>query len=132
MGGIFRLTQTNIENKGEYIIMKRITTTKKINEAITNNLLQIMRAEVHYKTSNKTEIIDADEFYEDFSFLCESGCFANALGWHYERDIKSKGYIAETGRMDRSVETIVTVYLTVCNGVCRENVEKTLSVSEEE
>ena len=112
--------------------MRRITTTKKINEAITNNLLNITKAEIYYKTSRKTEIIDADKFYEDFSFLCESGCFANAVGWHYERDIKSKGYIVETGRMDGSVETIVTVYLTVCNGACRENIEKELNVSKEE
>lgn len=112
--------------------MRRITTTKKINEAITNNLLHITKAEIYYKTSEKTETIDADKFYENLQILCESGCFAEALGWHYERDIKSKGYIVECGRMDGSVETIVTVYLTVCNGACRENVEKELSVSEEE
>lgn len=112
--------------------MKRITTAKKINEAITNNLLQIMRTEVHYKTSNKTETIDADKFYEDFNFLCESGCFANALGWHYERDIKTNGYIAECGRNNRDSEIIITVYLSVCNGASKENVEKTLSVIEEE
>lgn len=112
--------------------MRRITTTNKINEAITNNLLNITKAEIYYKSSRKTEIIDVDKFYENLSFLCESGCFADAIGWYYERDIKSKGYIAECGRMDGSVETIVTVYLTVCNGVSGENVEKTLSVSEEE
>lgn len=80
--------------------MRRITTTSKINEAITNNLLQIERSEVYYKTSGKTETVDTDRLTENFSFLCESGCFANALGWHYERDIKSKGYIAECGRME--------------------------------
>lgn len=118
--------------KGEHIAMSKITTTSKINEAITNNLLQIMRTEVHYKTSNKTEIIDADEFYEDFSFLCESGCFANALGWHYERDIKSKGYIAECGRNNRDSEIIITVYFGICNGVSEENDERTLLFLEEE
>lgn len=112
--------------------MRRITTTSKINEAITKNLLQITKSEVHYKTSNKTETIDADKFYEDFSFLCESGCFANALGWHYERDIKTNGYITECGRNNRDSEIIITVYLSVCNGASKENVEKTLSVSEEE
>lgn len=112
--------------------MRRITTTKKINEAITNSLLQIQKAEVYNKTSGKTETIDADKFYENLQFLCESGCFANAVGWHYEKDIKSKGYIAETGRMNPDVETIVAVYLAVCNGACRENVEKELNVIEEE
>lgn len=101
-------------------------------QAITNNLLHIIKSEVYYKTSGETETIDADKFIDNFEFLCESGCFADAIGWYYERDIKSKGYIAECGRMDGSVETIVTVYLTVCNGVSGENVEKTLSVSEEE
>lgn len=112
--------------------MRRRTTTKKINEAITNNLLQIERSEIYYKTSRRTEIIEAVKIHENLQFLCESGCFADAVGWHYERDIKSKGYIVETGRMNPDVETIVTVYLSVCNGACRENVEKTLSAIEEE
>ena len=112
--------------------MQKRTTTKELQDAITNNLLHITKAEVYYKTSGKTEIIDIDKFYEDFSFLCESGCFANALGWHYEKDIKSNGYITECGRNNRDSEIIITVYLSVCNGVSEENVERTLSVSEEE
>ena len=112
--------------------MRKVTTTTKINEAITNNLLQITKAEVHYKTSRKTETIDADKFYENFSYLCEAGVFADAIGWHYERDHKLNGYIAETGRMNPDTEIIITVYLGVCNGVSEENVERTLSVSEEE
>ena len=112
--------------------MRRITTTNKINEAITNNLLNITKAEIYYKTSGKTETIETDKFYEDFSFLCESGCFANAVGWYYERDIKSKGYIAECGRMDPDVEIIISVYLGVCDGVIGEKIEKILEVTEEE
>lgn len=112
--------------------MRRITTTKQINEAITNNLLQIERSEIYYKTSGKTKIMDADKFYEDFSFLCGSGCFADALGWHYERDMQTNGYIAETGRMNPDSEIIISVYFGVCVGACREEVEKELSVSEEE
>lgn len=112
--------------------MKKVTTTQKLQQVITNNLLQITKSEVHYKTSRKTETIDADKFYEDFSFLCESGCFANALGWHYERDIKTNGYIAECGRNNRDSEIIITVYFGICNGVSEENVERTLSVIEEE
>lgn len=112
--------------------MSKITTTSKINEAITNNLLQIERSEIYYKTSGKTETVDTDRLTENFSFLCESGIFMDAIGWHFERDCKTGLYITECGRMNPDVETIVTVYLTVCNGVCRENVEKTLSVSEEE
>lgn len=112
--------------------MRRRTTTQKLQQVITNNLLHVTKAEVHYKTSNKTETIDADKFYEDFSFLCESGCFANALGWHYEKDCKTGLYITECGRMNPNVEIIITVYLCVSESVDREEVEKALSVSEEE
>ncbi len=68
--------------------MRKVTTTKKINKAITNNLVKAEKIEVYYKTSGKTEIIDTNKFTEDFSVLCESDVFADAIGWHYERDIK--------------------------------------------
>lgn len=108
--------------------MRKVTTTKKINEAINNNLLQITKAEVYYKTSGKTETIDTNRFTENFSFLCESGIFMDALGWHYEKDIKTNGYIAECGRMNPDVEIIITVYWGVCNGV---DVDKALLFEEE-
>lgn len=112
--------------------MRKRTTTKQLNSAITNNLLHIEKAEVHYKTSGKTEIIDTDRFTENFSFLCESGVFADAIGWHYERDIETNGYIIETGRMNPDTEIIVTVYLGVCDGVIGEKIEKILEMTEEE
>lgn len=112
--------------------MRKVTTTNRINEAIASNLLQITKAEVYNKTSGKTETIDTDRLTENFSFLCESGIFMDTLGWHFERDIKSKGYIAETGRMNPDSEIIISVYMDVCNGACSENIEKVLEVSEEE
>lgn len=112
--------------------MRKVTTTKKINKAITNNLVKAEKVEVYYKTSGKTEIMDTNKFTENFSFLCESGVFMDAIGWHYERDIQNKGYIVETGRMNPDSEIIVTVYLSVCDGACKENVEKVLKVTEEE
>lgn len=112
--------------------MGKVTTTKKINEAITNNLLQIQKAEVYNKTSGKTETMDTDRFTENFSFLCESGVFMDAVGWHFERDCKTGLYITECGRMNPDVEIIVIVYLSVCESACREEVEKVLSVKEEE
>lgn len=112
--------------------MRRTTTTKRINETIANNLAKVEKAEVYYKSSDKIETIDATTFRENFSILCESGVFADCIGWHYERDIKANGYIAETGRMNPDTEIIITVYLDVCNGACRENVEKELEVTEEE
>lgn len=112
--------------------MRKITTAKKINEAITNNLLHIQKVEVYYKTSGKTETMDTDRFQENFSFLCESGIFMDAIGWHYERDCKKGLYVIETGRLNPDSETIITVYLNVCESVNGEEVEKLLSVSEEE
>lgn len=112
--------------------MRRRTTTQQLNTAITNNLLHITKAEVYYKTSRKTEIIDTVKTHENLQFLCESGCFADAIGWHYERDIKANGYIAETGRMNPDTEVVITVYLGICNGACKENIEKALLFLEEE
>ena len=112
--------------------MRRRTTTQQLNTAITNNLLHITKAGVYYKTSRKTEIIDTVKTHENLQFLCESGCFADAIGWHYERDIKANGYIAETGRMNPDTEIIVTVYLGVGEGVIGEEIDMALSVTEEE
>lgn len=112
--------------------MRKGTTTKRINEAITNNLLQIVKAEIYYKTSLKTETIDGDRIQENFQFLCESGVFSDCIGWHYERNCKSNGYICETGRMNGDSEVIVTVYLSICEGVSEEDVVRTLLYMEEE
>lgn len=112
--------------------MRKITTTKKINEAIASNLIQIKKADVYYKTSGKTETMDTDRLTENFSFLCESGIFADALGWHYEKDCKTGLYVIETGRLNPDSEIIVTVYLNVYENEDREEVEKVLSVNEEE
>lgn len=112
--------------------MRKVTTTKKINEAIANNLLQFQKSEVYYKTSGKIETMDTDRLTENFSFLCESGVFMDAIGWHYERDCKTGLYITECGRLNPDVEIIITVYLSVCNGACKESIEKELEMKEEE
>ena len=78
-----------------------------------------------------SKIIDTDRFTEYFSFLCESGIFADAIGWHFERDFKSRGYIIECGRMNPDTEIIITVYLGVGEGVIGEKIEKILEVTEE-
>ena len=112
--------------------MRKQTTTKQLNSAITNNLPHNTKAGVYYKTSRKTEIIDPDKFKDSLDFLCESGVFADAIGWHYERDFRTNGYIAETGRMNPDTEIIVIVYLGICEGVIGEKIEKILEVTEEE
>lgn len=104
--------------------MRKGTTTKQLNSAITNNLLHITKAEIYYKTSRKTETIDVDKFKDSLDFLCESGVFSDAIGWHYERDFRTNGYIAETGRMNPDTEIIISVYLRVADGVSTEEVEK--------
>lgn len=118
--------------EGEDKNMRRRTTTQKLRQAITNNLLHITKVEVYYKTSKETETIDTDKFYENFSFLCESGCFMDALGWHYERNLKENAYIAECGRMDPDSEVIISVYLSVCEDVKTEDVDEVLRIVEEE
>ena len=113
--------------------MRRRTTTKQLNSAITNNLLHIKKAEVHYKTSGKTEIIDADKFKDSLDFLCESGVFADFVDWHYERNISAKDeYILDSGTMNPYSENVVTVYLRVAENVIGEKIEKMLEVTEEE
>lgn len=111
--------------------MRKITSTSKINDAINNHLLQITKAEIYYKTSGKTETMETDRLTENFSFLCKSGIFMNEIGWHYERDMQTNGYIAECGRMNPDSEIIITVYLDVCEGVRREDIERTLRFTEE-
>lgn len=110
--------------------MRKQTTTKQLNSAITNNLLHITKAEIYHKTSRETETIDANKFYENFGFLCEAGCFMDALGWHYERDFKTNGYVAETGRMNPDSEIIISVYLRVADDVNIEDVDEILKMEE--
>ena len=86
----------------------------------------------NHNTTTKHSNHHTVKTHENLQFLCESGCFADAIGWHYERDIKANGYIAETGRMNPDTEIIVTVYLGVGEGVIGEEIDMALSVTEEE
>ena len=110
--------------------MKRMTTTKQISDVLSNNLLQVTKAEVYYKTSRETDII-TDSFLKDFQSLCESGCFMNCVGWHYERDCRTGDYIIEAGRMDGNSENVVTVYLRVGEDVDVEDIEGSLLYEED-
>ena len=112
--------------------MRKRTSTQQLQDAITNDLLQIMKADVYYKTSRRTETIDVERFQENFDFLCESGVFAETIGWHYGYDCESNIYILETGRMNPHSEIIITVYLRVNDGVKVEDIERKLLFVEEE
>ena len=115
------------QKKGEDIIMRKITTTTKINEAISNNLLQITKAECSYKSFNRIDEISAEKFKESLDFLCEAEIFADFVDWHFERNLnKNDEYILDSGAMNPYSENIVTVYMRIGNGVKVEDIDKAL------
>lgn len=105
--------------------MRKRTTTKQIQQAITNNLLHITKAQKYSKSTRKTTTISTDTFKESLDFLCET-IFSDAIGWHYEYDIKAKQYIIETGRMNGDADFIFVAHLCVNDGVKVESVDKAL------
>lgn len=112
--------------------MKRRTTTQKLHDAIKNNMLKAVKAEVHNKTTHKVEVLDPGAFMEDFDFFCESGIFMSCLGWYFEEDItENDQYIAECGRKEGGSNVIVTAFLRVYDGVDVEEVEEIIKVEEE-
>lgn len=111
--------------------MRRKTTTRQIQQAITNNLLKLIKAQKYSKSTRKTTTISTDTFKDDLDFLCGT-IFADCFGWHYEYDIKTRQYITECSRMDGDVDFIFIAYLCVNDGVSRENVDRALRVIEEE
>ncbi len=111
--------------------MKRKTTTAKINEALTTNLLTVTRAEVYHKTSRQTNVINPESFIEDFKFLCESNIFMDCVGWTYQQNHRTGGYVLETGRSDGDSENIITIFLRVNENVNVEDIERTLKIEEE-
>lgn len=110
--------------------MKKRTTAKQLNSAITNNLLIPQKAELYHKDSGKTDII-TDSFAEDLAFLCET-IFASCISWRFEKDINTNSYIVETGRTEGNVENIITVHLCTGDGVIDGDLEKVLVVEETE
>ena len=57
--------------------------------------------------------------------------FADCIGWHYEKDYRTGDFEIDCGRMDGSVDIIVTAYLCLNDGVNGEKVEKILEFVEE-
>lgn len=110
--------------------MLKRTTTKQLNEVLSNNLLQVTKAEKYYKTSHKTDVI-TDSFLEDMQFFCESGCFIDCVGWHYEKDCATGGYVIETGRKHSDSDCIIIVHLCANEKADTEEIEKILKIEEE-
>ena len=111
--------------------MRKRTTTQKLQQAISNNLLHIVSAEKYSKNTQQSVAIDAETFINSLDFLCES-VFADSLGWHYEKNYRTGQYIFDTRKMDGDADFVITVYLNVCDGVSREDVEATLLFLEDE
>ncbi|NBI86938.1 hypothetical protein D3Z47_12270 [Lachnospiraceae bacterium] len=109
----------------------RRTTTQKLQQVITNNLLHITKAEIYNKTTQETETIPNDNFLESFDFLCEA-IFSQCIGWYYEKNIKTKDYEIECCRRDGSVDVIITAYFRKSDGVNEEDIDEMLLKIEEE
>ena len=107
--------------------MRRKTTTRQIQNAIKDNLLKPIKAEKYSKSLRKTTTISTDLFKESLDFLCET-IFSDAIGWHYEYDVKTRQYITECSRMDGDSDIIVIAHLCVNDGAKREDIDKALRV----
>jgi len=120
------------EDEKEKRIMRKRTTTRKLSNAIENDLLQVIKAECRYKSSEDMDVLDVDTFVENLQFLCESGVFSDFVDWHYERSLSGNGeYIIDSGAMNPYSENIVVAYLRVNDGVDVEDVDKVLKIEEE-
>lgn len=112
--------------------MRKRTTTQKLQQVITDNLLVIEKIDVYHKTTRQTDVISADTFKDSLDFLCESGVFVDFVDWHYERNISTKDeYKVDSGAMNPYSENVVTVYLRVADGMNGEDIDRTLLFLEE-
>ena len=111
--------------------MRRKTTTKQISDVLSNNLLQVTKAECSYKSSSRIDEISKEAFKDNLDFLIESGAFVNLVNWHYERSLSGGEYIVDCGAMDPYSETIITANLRVNDGVNAEDIDKALLFQED-
>jgi len=111
--------------------MKKRTTTHQLQQAIKSNLLKLIKAETYNKSTCQTDAISIDLFKDSLDFLCES-LFADCIGWYYERNHETGGYVIETGRMTRESDFMFIAHLCVNDSVSREDIDRVLRVIEEE
>ncbi len=110
--------------------MRKRTTTQKLHEAITNNLLTIEKAETYSKTTHQTDQISADQFKDSLDFLCET-VFAPCIGWYFEKDCKTGNYEIDCSRMNPNTDLIVIAHLRANDNVDSEDIEQALLFVEE-
>ena len=112
--------------------MRRRTTTKKLHDALSNNLLTINKVQCSYKSSNRIDEISKETFKDYLDFFSESGIFADFIDWHFDMNPSEKGeYILDSGAKNPCSENIITVYLSVGEGLNVEDVETILKIEEE-
>ena len=105
--------------------MKRRTTTQKLQQTLSNNLLTIEKAETYNKTTRQTDVISADTFKDSLDFLCET-IFAPCIGWYFEKDCKTGNYEVDCGRMNPNTDLIVIAHLRANDNVTTEDIEQAL------
>lgn len=110
--------------------MRKRTTTKQLQQAIKDNLLKPIKAEKYSKSTRKTTTISTDTLKNDLDFLCET-IFADAIGWHYERNYKTGNYEIGCGRMNPNTDIVIIVHLCACDNSNVTDIERILKIEEE-
>lgn len=113
--------------------MQKQTTTKQLQQAIVNGLLEVTKAECSYKSSKQIGELSKETFMDNLAFINESGIFSGFIDWHFEEDLSEKDvYIADSGAMNPYTDTIVTVYLRMNDNATDEEIQKALLFDESE
>ena len=110
--------------------MRKRTTTKQLQNALSNNLLTIEGAESYNKTTHQTDQISADQFRDSLDFLCET-VFSPCIGWYFEKNYETGNYEVDCGRMNPNTDLIVIAHLRVNDNVTTEDIEQALLFLEE-
>lgn len=110
--------------------MRKRTTTQKLHEAITNNLLIIESAESYNKTSRQTDKISVDSFIDGLDFLCET-IFAPCIGWYFEKNHKTGDYEVDCSRMNGSSDIVIIAHLCVNDDVSDSEINEALLFQED-
>ena len=92
--------------------MRQRTTTKKLHEAISNNLLTINKVQCSYKSSSRIDEIDRETFKDNLDFLSEAGILADCIDWHFDMSPSKEGeYIIDSVELRIRVQRISSLYI---------------------
>lgn len=109
--------------------MRRRTTTQKLYDALSNNLLTVEKAELYNKTTRQTDEISVNSFKDSLDFLSET-IFAPCIGWYFEKN-KTGNYEVDCSRMNPNTDLIVIAHLRANDNVDSEDIEQALLFQEE-